>query len=70
MAKLLDEVYVATDSEKIKSIVENSANRHFVRRGSLTKGAVVETEQGQARVVSRPGQSGTINAILIDEKKK
>ena len=56
--------------EKIKSIVENAANRHFVRRGILTKGAVVETEKGKARVVSRPGQTGSVNAVLIDDKKE
>jgi small subunit ribosomal protein S8e len=50
---------------KIKTVVENLANRHFVRRNILTKGAVVDTEKGKAKVTSRPGQEGTINAVLI-----
>lgn len=50
---------------KIKTIVENPANRHFVRRNIMTKGAVIETELGKARITSRPGQDGTINAVLI-----
>lgn len=50
---------------KIKNVVENPANRHFVRRNIITKGCVVTTEQGKARVTSRPGQDGTVNAVLI-----
>lgn len=50
---------------KIKTVVENVANRHFVRRNIITKGAVIETELGKAKVTSRPGQEGTINAVLI-----
>ncbi len=50
---------------KIKSVVENPANRHFVRRNILTKGTVVETEKGKARIASRPGQQGSVDAVLI-----
>jgi small subunit ribosomal protein S8e len=32
----------------------------------VTKGAIIQTEIGKARVTSRPGQSGAINAVLID----
>ena len=49
----------------IKSVTENAANRNFVRRNILTKGTVLETELGKARVTSRPGQEGSINAVLI-----
>lgn len=54
---------------KIISVKENPANPHYVRRNIITKGAVIETETGQARVTSRPGQNGVINAVLISEKK-
>lgn len=50
---------------KIKTIVENTANRHFVRRNILTKGAVIDTDKGKAKVTSRPGQEGMINAVLV-----
>jgi len=50
---------------KIKTVAENPANRHFVRRNIITKGTVVETELGKARITSRPGQDGTLNAVLI-----
>ncbi len=51
---------------KILSVVENSANRHFVRRNIITKGAIINTEVGKARVTSRPGQDGLINSILVE----
>ena len=31
----------------------------------VSKGAILETEEGKCRVVSRPGQHGTVNAILV-----
>lgn len=49
---------------KLQTIVSNSANRHFVRRNILTKGCVVETDKGKAVITSRPGQTGTLNAVL------
>lgn len=50
---------------KIKSVLENPANRHFVRRNILTKGTIVETERGKARITSSPGQDASLNAVLI-----
>jgi small subunit ribosomal protein S8e len=55
---------------KILSVEENPANPHYVRRNIITKGAVIKTELGLARVTSRPGQSGIINAVLLEEKGK
>jgi len=50
---------------KIKTVVENPANTQLVRRNIITKGAVVDTEIGKAKITSRPGQEGTINAVLL-----
>ncbi|MBS1267005.1 MAG: 30S ribosomal protein S8e [Candidatus Woesearchaeota archaeon] len=50
---------------KIKTILENPANRHYVRRNIMTKGTVIDTELGKAKITSRPGQDGTVNAVLI-----
>lgn len=52
---------------KILNVVGNPANRFFVRRNILTKGTVVDTEKGKARITSRPGQEGTVNAVLVKE---
>ena len=45
---------------------ENPANPNYVRRNLLTKGAIIKTELGNARILSRPGQDGTINAVLTE----
>ena len=49
----------------ILGVIENSANPNYVRRNIITKGAIVETPEGNAKVTSRPGQDGVINGILI-----
>lgn len=51
---------------KIKSVVENPANRHYVRRNIITKGTIIDTDKGKAKVTSRPGQEATINAVLVE----
>ena len=50
---------------KINSVKENPANRNFTRRNIITKGTLIETDKGTARVTNRPGQEGTINAVLV-----
>ena len=65
-ANVLDPKTNITKKVKILDIVENRANPHFVRRLIITKGAVLKTEIGNARVVSRPSQDGVVNAIKID----
>jgi len=61
---------VATDgnvvSATVEDVVENASNPNYVRRNIVTKGAVIETSEGRARVTSRPGQDGQINAVLVD----
>ncbi|MFA4819818.1 MAG: 30S ribosomal protein S8e [Candidatus Aenigmatarchaeota archaeon] len=51
---------------KILSVTDNPADSQFVRRNIITKGAIIETEIGKARVTSRPGQTGIINAVFIE----
>ena len=55
---------------KILSVVENPANPQLVRRNIVTKGAVINTELGKARVTSRPGRDGIVNAIIVEEEKE
>jgi len=50
---------------RIETVEENGANPNYVRRNLLTKGAIIKTEIGSARIVSRPGQDGVINAVLL-----
>lgn len=63
-------VYVPSEKKykvvKINSVLENEANVNFVRRNILTKGTVIDTEAGKAKVTSRPGQEAVINAVLVE----
>jgi len=65
-----DVVSVATDDgverASIEDVVENASNPNYVRRNIITKGAVIETDAGRARVTSRPGQDGQVNAVLLE----
>ena len=49
----------------IKTVTENPANIHYVRRNIITKGAVVDTDLGKVKITSRPGQSGALSGILV-----
>ena len=54
-----------TSKVRILGFESNAASKDLNRRHILTKGAVVETELGNARVTSRPGQHGTLDGVLI-----
>ena len=72
-AKTIDIAYVInqknnkTQKTEIKSVVGNPANINYIRRNIINKGAIIETNIGKARVTSRPGQTGIVNAVLISE---
>ena len=67
--KTINFVNLAVDSNvkkvKILKVLENATNNDYQRRGVISKGAILETKEGKCRVVSRPGQHGVINAILV-----
>ncbi|MFH1443100.1 MAG: 30S ribosomal protein S8e [Candidatus Micrarchaeota archaeon] len=50
---------------KIVNVVESPDNRHYTSENVLTKGAIIETELGKAKITSRPSQHGVVNAVLI-----
>jgi small subunit ribosomal protein S8e len=64
-----DTATVATDdgtvAAEILDVVENPADPNYARRNIITRGAVIETSEGEARVTSRPGQNGQVNAVLL-----
>jgi len=68
IAYVVDPKTRQTTKTDIVTVVENPANIHYVRRNIMTKGAIINTKLGKARVTSRPGQSGAINAVLLAEK--
>jgi small subunit ribosomal protein S8e len=52
---------------EITNVLENSADPNYVRRNIITKGAIVATSEGKAKITSRPGQHGVINGVLINK---
>ena len=58
-----------TSKSKIVTVKENSSNPHFVTRNIITRGAVILTDAGLAKVQSRPGQDGVVNAVLLEAPK-
>ena len=69
LANVIDLSTKKAKTVKILSVKENPSNIHFVRMGVISKGATIETELGLAKVTSRPGQHGIVNAVLIEKKK-
>jgi len=58
-----------TEKVEILRVVKNPTSVDYDRRGVITKSTVIETPLGLARVSSRPGQDGVINAVLMSEEK-
>ena len=57
-----------TSKVDILRVMENPANVDYDRRGVITKGTMIATSLGTARITSRPGQDGIVNAILVAKK--
>lgn len=73
-ASIADPKTKKASKAEILTVEENNANRLFVRRNIITKGAVIKVKLGgkeeKAKVTSRPGQQGQVQATLITEEKK
>ncbi len=67
-ANLTDSSGVKVKKVKISRVVSNPSSVDYSRRGVITRGAIIETEDGRARVTSRPGQTGVVNAVLHPAK--
>ena len=57
-----------TTKSKILRVKKSPANRDYERRGVITRGAVIDTEAGEAVVTSRPTDDGAVNAVLSAKK--
>jgi len=51
-----------TSKVEIVRVMENPANVDYDRRGVITKGTMIATPLGTARVTSRPGQDGIVKS--------
>jgi len=67
VANVADSAGKVTKS-KILKVKKSPANRDYERRGVITRGALIETELGDAVVTSRPSDDGVVNAVLKGQK--
>jgi len=60
-----------TVKAEILGVAENKANRLYTRRNIITKGAIIKVKiadkEEKARVTSRPGQKGVVQAVLLEK---
>ncbi len=50
---------------EIQDVEKNPSNTDYQRRKVITRGTIIKTAKGRAKVTSRPGQDGILNAVLI-----
>ncbi|MFW9843249.1 MAG: 30S ribosomal protein S8e [Candidatus Thorarchaeota archaeon] len=50
---------------EIQDVESNPANMDYQRRKVITRGTIIKTTKGRAKVTNRPGQDGILNAVLI-----
>ena len=56
-----------TERLEILDVVSNPAKADYNRRGVITKGTIIRTEKGLAKIISRPGQDGSLSAVVYEE---
>ncbi|MEM3074427.1 MAG: 30S ribosomal protein S8e [Candidatus Pacearchaeota archaeon] len=63
---LIDKKTKKASKVRILNVIETPSNRFLARQNILTKGAIVETEKGKARITNRPSQEGSVQGVLIE----
>ena len=51
---------------EITNVLETPSNRFLARQNILTKGTIVQTSEGKAKITNRPTQEGNINGVLVE----
>lgn len=51
---------------EIKNVLETPSNHFLARQNILTKGTIVQTDLGKAKITNRPTQEAVVNGILIE----
>jgi small subunit ribosomal protein S8e len=55
-----------TQKTEIRNVIETPSNRFLARQNIITKGTIVQTDLGKAKITNRPGHDGVINGILAE----
>jgi len=63
---LIDKKTKKATKVKIVTVTETPSNRFLARQNILTKGAIIETEKGKAKITNRPSQEGNVQGVLIE----
>ena len=69
-ANVIDKQSKSMKKAHVLDVIENKANPHFVRQKVITKGALIKTDLGICKVTSRPGQYGTVDAVLVEKAQE
>jgi len=69
-ANVMDKKTNTTKKVKVLGVVKTPSDPHLSRRGIITKGTIIKTEIGNARVTSRPSQHGIVNALALTAEEK
>ena len=64
-ANIIDPKTKKAQKTKITKVLETPSNHFLARQNILIKGAVIETELGNAKITNRPSQEGSVQAVLI-----
>jgi len=64
-ANIFDPKTKSYSLETINTVVDSPADKNFIRRNIMTKGTIIKTSKGNAKITSRPGQNGVVNAVLV-----
>lgn len=67
-ANVSDPKTMKTKKVKVIDVIKSPASGDYDRRKIITRGSIIRTELGMAKVTSRPGQNGILNAVLIERK--
>lgn len=64
---ILDPATKKVARTEVVGLDTNPASRDYSRRKVITKGAIIETKLGKARVTNKPGSDSVLNAVLLQE---
>lgn len=70
ICNLINKKSKKSEKVKIKNVLETPPNKFLARQNILMKSAIIQTEKGKARITNRPGQEGSVQAVLIEEQQK
>lgn len=67
IANIYDPKSRKTQKAEIKNVLETPQNVFLARQNLLSKGAIIQTSLGKAKITNRPTREGMINAVLLKD---